>query len=943
MKNINLDKDNERIDKILNYYTEIAYLDSYVEDVSNMKGEIKENNVWKMEGIHQNYFSKFPFLSWMNNNNINYITRNFLLENNNLESDTENKITFTNDDIKELNESQKEAVKRAFKERVSIIKGPPGTGKTHTIIKIIEIIKENTKNGKPISLAFVSNNKEAINNVTGKLKEKEDIKLAKLGNKNNRKEFNKNQKSNLYFQIENEDKYPNDGKIPLVTFKLNDEAYNIINHHNHIMDDDINIRNGDRVSFSGWTYALVDKENKETKLSFNDFFKENYIISSTIHSLMKNFPPNITSENTKAPPQFDYVIIDEASQCDVILGLCAMNSAKNLIIVGDTDQLAPIANIYDSPKNTIEDIKHSEYYKTNESNTDGMSILKACENILIKADKSNFTILTEHYRCHPGIIEFCKKNVYNNELIIKTDTTNFYTKKINIPIKILYYDGSYCEATNTNGRISRKNMRQVKIFVNTELEYIIKRLEDNENTTVAILSPFKGQLDSLYEEINRYIENKKHNINKEYLELINFDDNENGILTIHKSQGKEYDLVYILPAEDLSYEWPFSQSKRLINVALSRAKQEVRIICSTCLMSEKIQKQIHNDKNFKYVEHYKSSKKDDEGEEEYKARVELENNNQLFIKKLINYVNKNITEYDKKNGYGLVKANYERSVFDKLPQIRQKYKYNEENNSDLNNIFSTEECMKDCLNQICDEMKEKLNINQNFLIKNLDNLPKNLSDEKKEYIKNCAHIDFLITKENGDVILCVEVDGEYHRFNKDLKILKEQKKRDKMKDKIIGKNLILRIKTNGENGNEEKHIKKAIKENLKRSVLPSIKPKEEWEDKEYDRLFEVSECYYMGIERWIKRLKNKENIREEAMTINNILIDNGLLKSAPKHTPTEKLGKENGIIEYINKNKDYIIAEYNCISIYKICKYLKSKSPDQFNKFAYNIGLNIKA
>ena len=36
---------------------------------------------------------------------------------------------------------------------------------------------------------------------------------------------------------------------------------------------------------------------------------------------------------------YDYVIMDEASQVDIATGALAMSCAKNMVIVGDTNQL----------------------------------------------------------------------------------------------------------------------------------------------------------------------------------------------------------------------------------------------------------------------------------------------------------------------------------------------------------------------------------------------------------------------------------------------------------------------------------------------------------------------------------------------------------------------------------------------------------------------------
>jgi superfamily I DNA and/or RNA helicase len=56
---------------------------------------------------------------------------------------------------------------------------------------------------------------------------------------------------------------------------------------------------------------------------------------STTHSLRK-----CASENYL----FDYVIIDEASQVDIVTGALALSCAKNVVIVGDLKQLPNVVN-----------------------------------------------------------------------------------------------------------------------------------------------------------------------------------------------------------------------------------------------------------------------------------------------------------------------------------------------------------------------------------------------------------------------------------------------------------------------------------------------------------------------------------------------------------------------------------------------------------------------
>ena len=87
------------------------------------------------------------------------------------------------------NESQSNAVKRALENQISIIEGPPGTGKTQTILNIIANI---VKDGKTV--AVVSNNNAATSNVYEKLQKYDlDYICAPLGKNENKKNFVMNQ------------------------------------------------------------------------------------------------------------------------------------------------------------------------------------------------------------------------------------------------------------------------------------------------------------------------------------------------------------------------------------------------------------------------------------------------------------------------------------------------------------------------------------------------------------------------------------------------------------------------------------------------------------------------------------------------------------------------------------------------------------------------------
>jgi len=84
-----------------------------------------------------------------------------------------------------FNISQGSAVEKAINNKLSIIEGPPGTGKTQTILNIIANAIMHNEN-----IAVVSSNNSATKNIIDKLKKYEvDFIAAYLGSSKNRQEF----------------------------------------------------------------------------------------------------------------------------------------------------------------------------------------------------------------------------------------------------------------------------------------------------------------------------------------------------------------------------------------------------------------------------------------------------------------------------------------------------------------------------------------------------------------------------------------------------------------------------------------------------------------------------------------------------------------------------------------------------------------------------------
>lgn len=367
-----------------------------------------------------------------------------------------------------LNASQFQAIYNALESQVSIIEGPPGTGKTQSILNIIANIIFLGKN-----VAVVSNNNAATDNVFMKLEKYGLTHLcAKLGKKDNIKQFLQNQ-SHTYPDFAESITQEKKDTLYQAIQKLNIQAQEIFALQNAIakqksllsalelefrhftMQENLQIYPHFLTSLQkdsalllktkitlentpkGWRYfllvcklCLIQHIGNFAfyKLPLQDIiqhFEYAYYVQSIAtakETLTYDTKRLETLRITHAIKNcfgrdflFDYLIIDEASQVDLVTGVLALSVARNIVIVRDTKQLP---NVIDSTMSKqIQEL--TTHYKI-PSHYDYMqhSFLSSVCSVLPNAPR---ILLKEHYRCHPKIINFCNQKFYGNALVILSE------------------------------------------------------------------------------------------------------------------------------------------------------------------------------------------------------------------------------------------------------------------------------------------------------------------------------------------------------------------------------------------------------------------------------------------------------------------------------------------------------------------------------------------
>jgi hypothetical protein len=166
------------------------------------------------------------------------------------------------------NKSQYSAVENALNNQISVIEGPPGTGKTQTILNIIANIISRGK-----SVAVVSNNNAATANVYEKLSEKGfGFICATLGKKENKIEFISNQ-NGLYphFNIESDDY----------------RGINEISKLNKKLDEIFELKNKKAIDTETLNELKIEHEYYRKYKSLNEFLKIRSVNSLNSNSIIR--------------------------------------------------------------------------------------------------------------------------------------------------------------------------------------------------------------------------------------------------------------------------------------------------------------------------------------------------------------------------------------------------------------------------------------------------------------------------------------------------------------------------------------------------------------------------------------------------------------------------------------------------------------------------------
>lgn len=292
-------------------------------------------------------------------------------------------------------------------------------------------------------------------------------------------------------------------------------------------------------------------------------FNELHVFEQAVRSFIGVSPlMAITSLSAKgalplAPELFDMLIIDEASQCDVASALPLMYRAKQVVVIGDPQQLKHISANKLEDEKAIKDhlgLINVPYLRYAES-----SLWDCSRDWLTKASGQNVPLmLNGHYRCHKDIVEYSNQMFYRHMGGLVVRTPGFKNP--------LHKQGCFWVDVVGQQVSSQFNVNYAEI--DKALEIATRLADEYPTISIGIVTPFKSQAEKMHSKIGRLPGEVKNRITAS---------------TVHKFQGDErdvmiYSLVVTSNSPSTKINWIDEGAPNLVNVAVTRARQALYVV-----------------------------------------------------------------------------------------------------------------------------------------------------------------------------------------------------------------------------------------------------------------------------------------------------------------------------------------------------------------------------
>ncbi|WP_370362839.1 AAA domain-containing protein [Mucilaginibacter flavidus] len=421
-----------------------------------------------------------------------------------------------------LNASQQQAVQDILAAQdLAIVHGPPGTGKTTTLVQAIKALIAQNKE----QILVVAPSNTAVDLLSEKLSV-EGLNVLRIGNPA--------RVSERLMSLTLDSKMAEHSYVKDVK-KLKKQASEYKNMAHKYKRSFGKAERDQRKALFDEAHKIMREVDKTEQFIIDDLVAKAQVITATLVG-----SNHYTVRNVK----FNTVVIDEAGQALEPACWIPILKAQKLIMAGDHLQLAP----------TI---------KSNEAARAGLSttLLEKCVALHPEA----VTLLEEQYRMNETIMGFSSKEFYGDRL--KAHESVAHRLLIPGDLPFTFIDTAGCGFDEKLEGTSSINPEEAAFLIKhlTQLEESLQ-VDAAGFPTIAVISPYKEQIRVLQELL----------LSSEVLQA---HADKISVNTIDSFQGQERDVVYIsMTRSNTSGDIGFLADIRRMNVAITRAKKKLVII-----------------------------------------------------------------------------------------------------------------------------------------------------------------------------------------------------------------------------------------------------------------------------------------------------------------------------------------------------------------------------
>ncbi|MCC6289517.1 MAG: AAA family ATPase [Chitinophagaceae bacterium] len=431
-----------------------------------------------------------------------------------------------------LNASQQAAVNKILEaNELAIVHGPPGTGKTTTLVQAIKALIQ--KGHKQILVTAPSN--AAVDLLSEKLSA-ETLNVLRIGNPA--------RVSESLTLLTLDSKMMQHSSMKDIR-KMKKQASEFMNMAHKYKRNFGKAEREQRKALFDEAHKIMKDVDKTEQYIMNDLLNRAQVITATLVGAN-----HFTIRNLK----YDIAVIDEAGQALEPACWIPILKTKKLVLAGDYCQLPPT-------------IKSEEAAKAGLSTT----LLEKAVALHPEA----VSVLEEQYRMHETIMGYSSAVFYEGRLKAHDTVATHVLADTEKPLHFIDTAGCGFEEKIEGTSISNPEeasflFRHLSQLVNTVSQYYT-----SENfPTIGIISPYRQQIVLLKEQMQHAAHLK------DYANKIT-------VNTIDSFQGQERDIIYIsMTRSNADSKIGFLSDIRRMNVAMTRARKKLVVIGDSSTLSQ---------------------------------------------------------------------------------------------------------------------------------------------------------------------------------------------------------------------------------------------------------------------------------------------------------------------------------------------------------------------